>query len=238
MARFSFKLFGGFQVAVNDQPVTKFPTDKIRALLVYLLLHADQPLRRDTLIGLFWAEQTEQAARHNLRQSLYRLRRTFDAVEPEVSGRLLTMTRQTITLHGDEVESDVQQLAQLLKQSDPTALAQGVALYDGEFMAGFSLADAAAFDEWLLLQRESWLQKTVQMLQTLMQHHEQRGELAKVASYAARQIELEPLRESAYRHLMLASAQQGQRNKALAYYEACRQLLERELGVEPAKETQ
>lgn len=240
MASFSFKLLGPFQAFVNDQPVAKFPTDKIRGLLVYLLIHADQPLRRDVLMGLFWPEQTEKSARHNLRQSLYRLRQTFDKVVPDVSDPLLTMTRQDITLHSEAFESDVRQVEALLKQSrngDPALLTEAAELYSGEFMAGFSLADTVAFDEWLLLQREGWLQQIMQILQTLIEHHRVQGESAQVANYAARQIELEPLRESAYRSLMLASVRQGQRNKALAYYEACRRLLDQELAVEPTAET-
>ena len=240
MVPFSFKLLGAFQAAVNDQPVNKFPTDKIRGLLVYLLLHADQPLRRDMLMGLFWPEQSEKSARHNLRQSLYRLRQTFDKVEPKSSDQLLTMTRQEITLHSDAFDSDVKQFEQLLKQSkmkDPTHLAEAASLYGGEFMSGFSLTDTVAFDEWLLLQREGWLQQMMQILHSLVEYHEVQGESAKVTHYASRQIELEPLRESAYRSLMRASAGQGQRNKALAYYEACRRLLDQELGVEPTVET-
>ncbi|MCP4415938.1 MAG: tetratricopeptide repeat protein [Chloroflexi bacterium] len=240
MASFSVTLFGTFQVILNGAAVTRFPTDKIRALLIYLLLHADQPLRRDILIGLLWAELPQKAARHNLRQSLYRLRRTFDAIEPNASDKLLTITRQTVQLHGAYVESDVQQMRQLLATDGDDAIiayAQAVTLYRGEFLAGFFLPDAVAFEEWLLMQREVWSQQILQALHKLTQSYEEQGEMAQVAVYATRQIELEPLRESAYRSLMMAAAKQGQRNKALAYYEACRQLLLCELEIEPCAET-
>ncbi|VAW33899.1 hypothetical protein MNBD_CHLOROFLEXI01-1169, partial [hydrothermal vent metagenome] len=242
MVLFSFTLFGTFQAALNGQAVTRFPTDKIRALLVYLLLHADQPLRRDGLTGLLWADLPQQAARHNLRQSLYRLRRTFDAIEPNASDKLLTMTRQTVQLHGSVVDSDVQQMERLLATAvHPTetiqAYAKAVALYQGEFLAGFSLSDSGTFEEWLLMQREVWSQQILQILHSLTQYYEQQGKMAQVHLFAARQIELEPLRESAYRSLMIAAAKQGQRNKALAYYEACRQLLTAELEIEPSAET-
>ena len=236
------RLFGAFQVSLNGQAVTQFPTDKIRALLVYLLRHPDQPLRRDTLMGLLWADLPQQAAQHNLRQSLYLLRRTFDVLQPQFSSDLLTITRQSVTLHGAFVESDLGQMAQLLARGEGgdapiDSYSEAVALYRGEFLAGFSLADAFEFDEWLLLEREMWSQQTLQILHMLTQFYQQQGDMAQVLVYAARQLEMEPLRESACRSLMAASAAQGQRSKALAYYEACRHLLLRELGVAPAAET-
>jgi predicted ATPase len=58
-----------------------------------------------------------------------------------------------------------------------------------------------------------------------------------VRQYATRQLELDPWREEAHRQLMRALALSGQRSAALAQYEACRRVLAKELGVEPAAET-
>ena len=40
---------GGFSVALDDQPVTGFESDKVRALLAYIAMEGERPLRRETL---------------------------------------------------------------------------------------------------------------------------------------------------------------------------------------------
>src|SRR3546814_5631924 len=54
---------------------------------------------------------------------------------------------------------------------------------------------------------------------------------------AKRILALDPLREDMHRWLMRAFAAAGQRASALAAYDACRSLLQEELGVPPEPET-
>jgi SARP family transcriptional regulator, regulator of embCAB operon len=51
-------------------------------------------------------------------------------------------------------------------------------------------------------------------------------------------VELEPFRESGYRHLMQVLVRKGDRAEAIRVYNRCRQLLADELGVAPSSETQ
>ena len=57
------------QVTLDGAPVTGFESDKVRALLAYLAVESDRPHRRETLAGLLWPEQPENAARLSLRQT-------------------------------------------------------------------------------------------------------------------------------------------------------------------------
>ena len=63
------------------------------------------------------------------------------------------------------------------------------------------------------------------------------GQMHRAQRYARRQIEIDSLREGAYRQLMTALARSGHRSAALAQFESLRALLAVELGVEPAAET-
>src|SRR3954452_16047785 len=62
---------GSFQVTRDDKNVFGFASDKMRALLAYLIVEADRPHQRETLAALLWPEQTDTAARQSLRQYLY-----------------------------------------------------------------------------------------------------------------------------------------------------------------------
>ena len=94
MATLSVKLLGPFQVLEGDQPVTKFESDRVRALLAYLTVEADRPHRREHLAALLWPDWPERSARTNLRRALSNLRQVLgdhDAKPP-----YLQITRQSI----------------------------------------------------------------------------------------------------------------------------------------------
>ena len=63
-------------------------------------------------------------------------------------------------------------------------------------------------------------------------------EPALAIQYAAEIIQLEPFRESAYRHLMRLHVQMGNRGEALRVFGQCRELLRDELGAAPSLETE
>ncbi len=246
----TLSLLGPFQVELDGDVLNHFPTDKVRALLAYLSMEADRPHRRDTLAGLLWTEWPNRQARRNLRKSLYWLRQTLDNHRAGISDELLTITRQTVQLNEGTFTLDVAYFLRLLTESDSHAhlslgqcpvcldrLTKAVGLYKGEFLTGFSLADAHSFEEWLLVKRERLQQQVLNTLSSLTAAYEQRQDHEKVQEYAAQQLVLEPWREEAHRQLMRALVLNGQRNEALAQYGNCQRILEDELGVEPTHET-
>ena len=110
-----------------------------------------------------------------------------------------------------------------------------MALYRGDFLAGFFLDDSPAFEEWLLLKREWLRREMLQALAALAVAHERQGTYAQAQVYAWRQVELDPPREEAHQQLMRVLALSGRRSEALAQYESCRRLLAEELGVQPSQ---
>ena len=53
---------GTFELTRDGTPVTRFHSDKVRALMAYLATEADRSHPRATLAALLWPEQAEQAA--------------------------------------------------------------------------------------------------------------------------------------------------------------------------------
>jgi predicted ATPase/DNA-binding SARP family transcriptional activator/Tfp pilus assembly protein PilF len=254
-------LFGAFQAttAVEEtrmaeaaQPSSlteplSFRSDKIRALLAYLAVENGRPHSRDSLAALLWPEFTDTAALHNLRNSLYRLRKEFGA---GVGDKILTVDRQNVLLQTRSLWLDVARFRHLLddcaghqhhaRQNCPECierLQKAADLYQGEFLAGFSLPDALPYDEWLLVHRERFHQQTLAALYDLSRYYTNQGQYALARKFASRQIKLEPWNEAGHRQMMRALAMSGRLEDALAQYESCRQTLARELGAEPAAET-
>jgi DNA-binding SARP family transcriptional activator len=238
MARLTLSLLGPFRAALDGEPVVGFRSDKVRALLAYLAVEADQPHSRDKLAGLLWPEWPDRDARNNLRYALSNLRQVVK--DRAATPPFLHISRQTIQFNEtSDTWGDVTALTALLETPAPTIreLEEAVDLYQGEFLEGFFIADSVPFEEWALLKREQFRRQLLAALRRLATTHEGRGEYGRALPYAYRQIELEPWQEQAHRQLMRLLALNGQRGAALAQYEACRCVLAEQLDVEPAQET-
>ena len=94
MTSLSLNFLGPFQVTLDEIPATDFRSDKVRALLAYLAMEADQPHRREALAGLFWPDMSDRTARKNLRLSIHRLRQTLADLEENPD--YLFVTRETV----------------------------------------------------------------------------------------------------------------------------------------------
>jgi DNA-binding SARP family transcriptional activator/predicted ATPase len=247
IARLDISLLGQLKVTLDGQPVTRFQTDKVRALLAYLAVGADRVHRRTELAGLLWPDVPEKAARHSLSQALFRLRKALN--DQEATPPFLLTTWKTLRFNpASDYSLDVdafQAGADLCERTSPEqlgpadahALTQSMALYRGKFLSTPLRIDSQAFEEWLVIKQTQFHLLALNTLNYLGQYHELRGEFGLAADYARRQIELESLHELAHRNLMLALAQDNRRAEALAHYATCRALLAKELGVAPAPET-
>jgi DNA-binding SARP family transcriptional activator/predicted ATPase len=240
VARLSVRLLGTLQVTLDGSPVTDFKSDKERALLAFLAEESQQSHRREKLAGLLWPELTESAARNNLRRVLSNLRQTIGDREPRGTA-LLLVTHQTAQLNpAGDAWVDTLAVADLFQpptQQSPEALEQATALYRGDFLEGFSLADSPAFEEWMILCRERYRRLMLETLHRLVEGYQAQGAYESALEHAWQQLEIEPWWEQAHRQLMRLLALSGRRSEALAQYAKCRRLLAEELDVKPSAET-
>ena len=246
MAHLAAHLLGPLQLTLDGRPATGFESDKARALLAYLIVETERPHRREKLAGLLWPDRPERAARANLRRVLANLRQIIG--DRKAAPPILAVTPQTIQLDvKGHVWSDVAAFSTLglahlsadspLVQSVVDEAEEVVALYRGDLLEGFSLCDCAAFEEWLLVNRERCRRLAMQVLRRLVDHYGQCGDHPRALHHAWRQVELDPWLEDAHLQVMRLLALDGQRGAALAQYQTCRHLLHNEFGAEPAEET-
>ena len=238
MAHLRISLLGSIQVTLDGQPITGFKSNKVRALLAYLVVEADKPHRRESLAGLLWPDWSEREALGNLRYTLSDLRRAIDdrAVEPP----FLIISRDSIQFNtASDHWLDVAAFTETLgnKSASIEEQEKALVLYKGAFLEGFSVDDSPAFEEWTLLTRERLARQASTSLHVLADSFEERDDYEKAKSHAWRQLELEPWDEATHQQLMRVMAISGQRSAALTQYEACRKLLNEELGVEPSEAT-
>jgi DNA-binding SARP family transcriptional activator len=241
MARLTLSLLGSFQLTLNGEAVTEWKSNKVRALLAYLATEAGRSFQRDTLGGLLWPDQSDRAARDNLRYALYHLRRTIG--DGEAYSPLLAANRRSVQfIASDDCVLDTAAFEALLtvdlaESSAVAYLQSALALYRGPFLEGFFLPDCLEFEGWLLWQRERFSRQLAAALAYLAGAFEQEGDYAMAEYYARRWLQNEPWDESAQRCLLRALACSGRRGEALAYYERSRLEMVEALDMEPASET-
>lgn len=241
MAHLSICVLGGLSVSKADKTVSSFESDKVRALLAYLVAEAGRPHPRESLVGLLWPDFSEKTAHHNLSQALFNLRKVLG--DHIADPPYLRITHDAIQFNPEsDYALDLQRFnagyfAWEKSRGDIALLEDMVALYRGEFLHGFSLKDSAAFEEWILVQRALLHQRVMNALAALAQEFEIRADFQAARRFCLRQLELDPWREEAHCHLMRLLALDGQRSAALAQYETCRTILAGELGVEPSPAT-
>lgn len=230
------RLLGGFEVRVDGRAVHGFESQKVRGLLAYLVVPRGVPQGRERLASLFWPEHEPNSARSSLRQALYNLRSTLSPLQP------LAATHQAVTFSRDlDVHVDAEEFEEALRrgmeEDAPHLLTQAVRLYHGDFLSGCPVRAGSELEDWITEQRERLREGAIQALRTLIDHHRERGEHRLALQLAQRLLALDPLAEGAHRQLMGLYALSGRRGRALSQYEHLRNLLERELGVEPEEET-
>ena len=205
---------------------------KAQALLCYLAM-TGRIHTRAALAALLWGEHGEEEARRNLRKVIQELR---SQLEP-----YLAIDHHTVGLHSPDlywvdaldfagVEGETQHV-------DSDRLQSALALYRADFLDGFYVRDAPAFETWMLAERARLRDLMLGCLSTLGERHAAEGDLSGAIATIRRLLELEPWREDAHRRLMGWLEQSGQRNAALVQYDICCRVLAEELGVEPDADT-
>ena len=236
------RLLGSCEILLPEGPV-HLETVKTRALLIYLVLNPG-PQSRHKLTGLLWGDLPEARARRNLRHALWDLRRNLSSpTQP-----LLLTDRENVRFNPrlsywcdvPRFQAACAQLEAmpLLSMAELGSLRRAIELYRGDFLEGFFVADAPAFQEWALLEREHLRSLAIQAFQRLVRGYAARNQALAALDCAQRLLDLDPWREETHRWIMRLWAVLGQRDAAMEQYESCRRLLARTFGVEPSPETQ
>jgi predicted ATPase/DNA-binding SARP family transcriptional activator/Tfp pilus assembly protein PilF len=244
MSRLVLYFLGATRIERDEKPIT-VGHNKAMALLVYLAI-TQQYHTREALAALLWPAHDASSARAEVRRMIW-------ALNKSLGKEWLVVNRETVALLPQpDLWLDVDQFRSQLKvglSHDHTAgelcsacldaLTKAAALARSDFLAGFTLPDCPAFDEWQRFEAESLRRELAGALERLTQHYQAQGQTGneQAIAYARRWVALDPLQEQAHRQLMQLYAWGGQTAVALRQYQACSQALADELGVKPSPET-
>ena len=222
-------VLGPPRIERNGRAVT-FDTRKAIALLGYLAV-TGRPQRRETLAALLWPDADETHARSALR-------RTLSVVKGALGDGGVRATRDELALHeGAGIQIDVRAFLTGLESSEVEQVAAAASLWRGDLLAGFTLRDSPAFDEWQSREAQRLRRDLAKASARLVDAYAEADQVDRALSHAERWLELDLLHEPAHRALMRLHAQRGDRSAAVRQYRACVRAVDEELGVAPLDET-
>ncbi|HYH79631.1 MAG TPA: BTAD domain-containing putative transcriptional regulator [Longimicrobium sp.] len=194
------------------------------ALLAVLAVARGRPVGRERLLGLLWPELTGEAARHNLSESLYVLRKELG------DGAIVAASAGDVALDRAVVESDVAEFQELLEAGDAEA---AVRLYRGPLLDGFYVSDAPEFERWADGERERLARACARALEQLAEAAEAEGSALRAVDGWRRLAGHDPFSSRTALRLVRALDAAGERPSALRAAASHATLLRAELGVDP-----
>jgi DNA-binding SARP family transcriptional activator/tetratricopeptide (TPR) repeat protein len=202
---------------------------KLLGLLSFLTVGASRGFhRRDSLIGVFWAELDQARARSAVRQSLYRLRQFLG------EGVIETRGDDEVAVSERVFRCDVRAFEDALQRGErDTALG----LYRGDLLAGFYVPDAPEFERWIDQRRKELRQLASNAAWEVADQEAARRMTQAAGQWSRRARELAPLDERLLRRVITLLDRLGDRAGAVREYETFARRMADELELEPSPET-
>lgn len=209
-------LLGRPSISIDGRPAPPPRGRKAWALLGYLLV-GDRATSRARVAELLFSEANDPLAA--LRWSLAEIRRSVPFVFADDPIRVEIPDGGLVDVH-----------AVLSGQWSDAVAFDGLG---GEFLEGVDLAASPSFDAWLLNERRRFKAASTAVMRETVLGHLAAARTEEAVAWAVRLVAMEPLDEAYQALLVRAYVLAGDKGAALKQASACRDLLRRELGVEP-----
>ncbi len=230
----SLRLLGSFQLFYQGRPIT-LGQPRLEELIALLTTQPGEPIQRGQIAYQLWPDSGEKQSRANVRNILYRLKRAWPNLDDAIA-----IDGKHVTWRGDTTfQVDVQRFEELNALADRSQnandrirlLMEAADCYQGDFLPN-------CYADWALAERERLRGEYATVLERLVDALLDQRRYEEALQHAKALQRLDPLHESAYRHLMQTYAALGDRGAALRVYHACASTLQQELGVEPSPATE
>ncbi len=229
--RYYLNILGTFELRDADGAAVNSILQQPRrsALLVYLALaDRDAMVKRDTLLGIFWPELTQEAGRRALSQAIHFLRRSLG------SAAIIARGNEDIALNPELVACDAASFLAAVKAHDARTAATA---YTGDLLPGFFISGTPEFDQWLSVTRESLRRTGADVFWSAAEEARQQGQNVTAATMARRAAELASDNESATRRLMEFLESIDDRAGALDAYDGLVRKLRAEFEATPSQKS-
>ncbi len=234
-------MLGSLEVRVGGVQISDraWRTSKAKELFSLFLFQRRRPLRRDEIIERLWPECEPASGVSNFHFTLHALRRALastgvpSAPTVRTEGGYQLVVSEMVAVDVDVLELLLHEAerCQRTGRADEAArlFRAAAALYRADLLTGLD-------SEWVAEHREDLLRRYLSALRVLAELDLERDAAAAIPSCRA-YLEREPYDEHVHRLLMRAYRAQGDAALVERHYRSLAQILQRELGTQPERET-
>jgi DNA-binding SARP family transcriptional activator len=237
--RLRVQTLGGFHVwrGRDGIPSNGWRRESARQLFQLFLTYRHAPLDRDQICEYLWPDAELEVAQRNFKIALNTLYQVLEPErEPGSESAFVFRDGTTYTLRPNaDLWLDAEEFSRLVREagtSHADLLQKAIDLYRGDYLP------EALYETWVAEEREHLVSLFLESADRLAALFLSQGNPGGAIDLAQRILAKDACWERAYRYLMLAYDQLGDRGQAARVYRRCVQTLHRELDVSPSSETQ
>jgi LuxR family maltose regulon positive regulatory protein len=234
-------------VEIFRDPARPFAADawttrRARDILCFIASRRHRRASKDMIIDTFWGEEDPKAVEKNFHPTVSHIRKALNSNQA-LKQNFVVYREGDYQLNSEfSCTIDTEAFDRLISDGETArrerdfercidCYEKAVVLYRGEFMHG-------SYDPWVDEQRSYYREQYLRMLEALAAVAEKKAEWPRAMDIAHRILHEDSFREDIHCLIMRAHAALGNRVAVKEQYETLRGLLQRELGVEPAQQTQ
>lgn len=221
-SRLELRLLGQVAATLDGRRISALTSARVQRALTRIVLARGRPLSRSLLAYELWPDSTETQAHTNLRKVLHEIRSALPEAE-----RYVHIDTHEVAWRPEAAAVDVIAFCEAIDQRQDALAAS---FYGGDLLP-------SCWDDWVIAERERLRGDATAALDRLARAALERGDDVSAMDHSQAVLEIDPLWEAGYRHLMRAHTGLGNRAEALRTYHRCAERLQSELGVEPDAET-
>lgn len=240
------RCFGSFQVFKDGKPLSpsSFGRRQSYTLLKMLVTRRGHPVSSDFICEALWPETEPEAASKRLWVIAHALRTALEpGLKPGKAARFVHRNGHAYTFDPQvPYRLDVEDFLRASFRGRKTeaggdtrggieAYEQATRLYLGDFM------EEEPYSDWCLAEREYLREVFLDLLGRLAALYAAASDWGRAVACHRRALLVDGVREEVHRELMRCLYRAGRRDEALRQYADCREILARELDVEPLPET-
>ncbi len=217
-------------------------TKRARDILCFIASRKHRRAGKEIIQDTFWGEADFEAIEKNFHPTISHIRKALNSNQPLKQNFLLYRDGDyqlnpelsySIDIENFDQHVAAGEAAQRARQHDNLIVnfEQASELYRGEFMQG-------SYDNWIDEQRSYYREQYLRLIKTLATHWQKEEQWTRSMQLAHTILREDSFQEDVHCLVMRSHAALGNRLAVKEQYENLRTLLRKELGVEPAPETQ
>jgi DNA-binding SARP family transcriptional activator len=232
-AAIRIETFGELVIRLGDRTIYdgKWPGARTKNLLKALIVCGGTRVSADFLVDTLWPEADGDRAMKNLKVALSRLRRIGcrNGEEPlhwiEVRGRHVSLLHPVCVV--DSIQFRRKLVAAMKEEINRELLLEALDLYKEDFLAH------ERNESWIIRHREILREEFLKGVISLTRACIEGGEAERALPYLQKAFDTDPLNGEVSACLMRCHLEMGSRSGALKVFKKAKQILKKELGIEP-----